>query len=610
MNALARLKGLLWTLAVFGVVAIVARLAGGLGAVTDLSDAMPWGMWKILNMVAGVALATGGFVLAATVYVFGFKKYQPVVKPAVVIAMLGYGSSCFALFLDIGLPHRIWMPIFFWNGHSFLFEIAWCVMLYFTVTLLEVSPMVLETYRFGRVAHWLHKVSLPVVIAGITFSTLHHTSLGSLFLAMPARLNPLWFTPALPVLFFLSAIGGGIMTVVLVSIGYSHFYRRSVDTRVLLGLARGSAVILCIYLIVKLVDLAVRGQLGLLVSGQWESGFFWAELLLGALIPIGLVAFAHKRNSLPILVAAAALAVVGLVLNRLNVGITGLVRKADVSYFPSLAEVSLSLGLFAMAGLAFLFMVENFPVFEGTPARQWVGPIDEAEFRGGPGRSWTCHGTMIGPARVMLVITLAFPLAVGLFARDALHGIPLVKEPVHVPLGMDAARTVLEIDGNRNGIGVLFKHQLHQEKWGGKDSCRKCHHLDLPGNASPSCSLCHTDIRQPTSIFNHELHVAVLRDKWSCMKCHAEGQPKTLASSKACCECHAQDMRMEPPPAGPRDFHARGYLDAMHGLCIPCHAEQDNKTGKLKTAQCAFCHQEHRAPRALAQQRTNGREQP
>ena len=609
MSALLRLKGLLWIVAVFGVVAIVARLAGGLGAVTDLSDAMPWGMWKILNMVAGVALATGGFVLAATVYIFGLKKYQPVVKPAVVIAMLGYGSSCFALFLDIGLPHRIWMPIFFWNDHSFLFEIAWCVMLYFTVTILEVSPMVLETYRFGRVARWLHKVSLPIVIAGITFSTLHHTSLGSLFLAMPARLNPLWFTPALPVLFFLSAIGAGIMTVVLVSIGYSYFYRRPADTGVLTGLARGSAVILAIYLVVKLVDLALRGQLGLLVSGQWESGFFWAELLLGALIPIGLVAFAHKRNSLPGLVAAASFAVVGLVLNRLNVGITGLIRMSDVSYFPSLAEISLSLGLFAMAGLVFFFMVENFPVFEGTPARQWVGQIDEAESRAEPGRSWACHSIMIGPARITLVIALAFPLAVGLFARDALHGIHLAKETVHVPLGIDGARTVLEIDGNRNGTGVLFKHQLHQEEWGGKDSCRNCHHLDLPGNASPSCSLCHTDMRQPASIFNHELHVAELNGKWSCMKCHAAEQTKTQASSKACYECHEQDMRMEPPPTGPNGFHARGYMGAMHGLCIPCHAEQDNKTGKLKTAECAFCHREHRAPEAPAQQRTTGREQ-
>ena len=132
------LKDLLWILVFCGTLAIVFRLWFGLGATTNLSDAVPWGLWKILNMVAGVALATGGFTVGFLVYVLRLEQFRPLVKPAITLAFLGYGSSVFALLLDIGLPHRIWHPIVMWNEHSFLFEVAWCVMLYTTVlTLLQ-----------------------------------------------------------------------------------------------------------------------------------------------------------------------------------------------------------------------------------------------------------------------------------------------------------------------------------------------------------------------------------------------------------------------------------------------------------------------------------------
>jgi Ni/Fe-hydrogenase subunit HybB-like protein len=282
MTALARLKELLWVLAVVGAVAIVARLLGGLGATTDLSDTMPWGMWKIMNMVAGVAVATGGFALAATVYVFKLSRFRPVLKAAVVIAFLGYGSSCFALVMDIGLPHAFYKPIIHWNPHSFLFEVAWCVMLYFSVTAFEVAPTILEKHGLGKLASLLHRVTLPVVILGITLSSLHHTSLGSLFLVTPVRLHTLWFTSWLPWLFIVSAVGSGIFMVVLVTLAYGRLYRRPVDVPMLGTLGGAGAVILALYLTAKGVDLGIRGEAAVLLSGQWEVGFFVAELVLGA----------------------------------------------------------------------------------------------------------------------------------------------------------------------------------------------------------------------------------------------------------------------------------------------------------------------------------------
>ena len=604
MRKLAGLKEFLWIVAAFGAVAIVARLVGGLGAATDLSDAVPWGMWKILNMVAGVALATGGFALAATVYIFGLKRYQPVLKPAILIACLGYGCSCFALFLDIGLPHAIWKPIVFWNPHSFLFEVAWCVMLYFSVTILEVTPTVLEKYGFQKVVSLFHTVTIPLVIIGITLSTLHHTSLGSLFLVAPARLHPLWFTSWIPVLFILSAVGAGIQMVILVALGYSYFYQRPRDIAMLAGLAKGSAVVLGLYFIVKLADLAVRGQLGALLSGQWETGFFFVELLLSVIVPVAIIAVPRARHTALGLAFASGAAVLGLALNRLNVGITGFLRTADVSYFPTFAEICVSLGVVAMAGLVFLYMIETFRVFEHAPARDPASASTAAGEYDPLGRAWA-FGLMTDRARASLFVAVAVSVAAGLFAGDALEGIALDRDPVGPPLALDDARQILNIDGNRNGDAVTFQHEEHKRRLGDEQSCRQCHHLDVPGDKSSSCHLCHTDMRNALSIFDHELHVAEHGDKWSCVECHNPAQPKNLEHSKDCYECHKDDMNMEPPATGRFNLMADSYMDAMHGRCIACHKQKGPASGHPEMADCAWCHTGNGADQKEANENDN-----
>ena len=191
----------------------------------------------------------------------------------------------FRAVLDIGLPYRIWHPIVMWNPHSFLFEVAWCVMLYFTVTIVELSPTVLERFGCERVAHLLHRAAFWIVTVGITLSSLHHTSLGSLFLVTPQqRLHPLWYTPRLPVHFILSAMGAGLMVVVLAKLLHSHWYvaeavfgagpgaaarwpwRRGPDAPcvgrdfpMVRKLASIAAGILAVYLSVKVVDLLATG---------------------------------------------------------------------------------------------------------------------------------------------------------------------------------------------------------------------------------------------------------------------------------------------------------------------------------------------------------------
>jgi len=579
------LKEILWVIAAFGAVAIVARLFGGLGTVTDLSDAMPWGLWKILNMVAGVALATCGFTLAAIVYVLGRKQYKPLLKPAILVACLGYGASCFALFLDIGLPHAIWKPMVYWNHHSFLFEVAWCVMIYFSVTLLESAPVVLENSRLRWIVGLIHKVTIPLVIVGITLSTLHHTSLGSLFLTMPARLHPLWFTNWVPVLFFLSAVGAGLQTLILVALGYRWLYGREVKLALLGGLAKGSAVVLALYLVLKLADLALRGQLHLLISGEWESGFFAAELLLGAIIPVAIIAVPSARQSVSGLTAAALCAVSGLVLNRLDVGIMGLLRTADVTYFPTFAEICLSVGIMAMAGLVFVYLVEYFPVFEERPARDLVPADASAAELAALGRGWM-FPLVTARARASFLFVLAVSLAMGLFAGNALQGIDHTRAPVEPPLGLDETRRVLLLDGNRNMHAVAFDHRAHRDRLKNKD-CKLCHHMDLPNDKSSSCYRCHRDMREPTSIFSHDRHVNRLGDKWSCTECHDNGQPKRAGHTMACRGCHEKDMGLTEAEFR---FMAPGYADAMHGSCVPCHEREAEQKGTRPLAECACCH--------------------
>ena len=192
---LITLKTVLWTFAGALAALTFARFWHGLGATTNLSDATPWGLWIALDVMAGVALAAGGFVLAGTVYIFGLEKYRPLVRPAILTAFLGYVAVAVGLIYDLGLPWHIWHPMVYWQHHSVLFEVAMCVMTYLAVLALEFSPVVLEHPSFERpvfrvMLRLLKMFTIPLVIAGIILSTLHQSSLGSLFLIVPHRLHP------------------------------------------------------------------------------------------------------------------------------------------------------------------------------------------------------------------------------------------------------------------------------------------------------------------------------------------------------------------------------------------------------------------------------------
>ncbi|RMF76986.1 MAG: Ni/Fe-hydrogenase cytochrome b subunit, partial [Acidobacteria bacterium] len=268
-------RGVLWAIVGLAAAVTVVRFTRGLGTTTALSDTTPWGLWVGFDVMGGVALAAGGFVVAAIVHIFHRERYRRAARPAILTAMLGYAAVVVGLLYDLGLPWNIWHPVVFWNPRSPLFEVAWCVMLYLTVLILEFLPVALERTRFQRLYRGMLRLQLPLIVIGIALSTLHQSSLGTLLLIMPFRLHGLWYTSLLPEIFFVSAICLGLVMVILESAVTAWMYRRRPETDLAAGLARFAAWGLAFYLVLRIGDLARQNKLALMVEGSFESRLFW-----------------------------------------------------------------------------------------------------------------------------------------------------------------------------------------------------------------------------------------------------------------------------------------------------------------------------------------------
>ena len=603
----------------------VARFTHGLGATTNLSDATPWGLWIGFDVMAGVALAAGGFVLAATVYIFGLEKYRPFVRPAILTAFLGYIAVAIGLLYDLGLPWHIWHPMVHWQHHSVLFEVAMCVMCYLTVLGLEFAPVALEHPLFDRplfrrILASLKKVTLPLVIAGIILSTLHQSSLGSLFLIAPHRLHPLWYSPIIYVLFFVSAVGLGLMMVALESLLSAYFLGHAVRTDLLSGLGRAAAFVLGGYAVLRVGDLAVRGVLGS-VDGSWQSVLFVFELSVCAVIPAILLSIPRVRGSVGGLAVCSGLTVFGMVLNRIDVCIVAFARPADAPYFPTWMEPAVSLGIVSAAALAFIFFVERLRVYAHSPDDVEVSPAkpshDPSTLNG------LLPSSLAAPRRYSLAFVVAASVTVGLLPQRAVLGVRPRRTPVvgaRTVEGLSLARgdgpgrvlqfhdsaqgaasgarraLLLTIDGNRDGRLVLFDHADHDRRLGGEDSCAKCHHLSMPLDRASSCHECHRDMYEPTSTFSHASHVRATEGNDGCVRCHdGTGAVKTFETATACVECHAGMVASGSTIDAPKDRwnEAIGYMDAMHGLCIPCHertAADEAGDFPASLGECRTCH--------------------
>lgn len=344
-----------------GLYATLVRFGKGLGAATNLTDAFPWGIWIGFDVLVGVGLAAGGFVIAATVHIFDLKKYESISRPVILTAFLGYLLVIIAILFDLGRPYRIWHPLVMWNPHSVMFEVGWCVMLYTTVLALEFSPVVFEKFNMKVSLRVVRSIYIPIVIAGVLLSTLHQSSLGTLYVIVPDKLYGLWYSPFLPIFFFISAIAGGLaMTIFESFLSYRAFGKR-LEKDILTGIARVIVVVLAVYLVFKFQDLSRRGNLGLAFLFNRESVLFWGEMGLGVILPMVLLMLSRVRERDSGLFFSALLVILGFIIGRLNVSITGMLNSS--TYVPKWSELAITAAIVALGFTIFAYAVKYFPVY-------------------------------------------------------------------------------------------------------------------------------------------------------------------------------------------------------------------------------------------------------
>jgi Ni/Fe-hydrogenase subunit HybB-like protein len=360
---------------ILGLIVTVLRFSGGLGAVTNLSDYNPWGIWIGFDLLVGVALAAGGFVTSAAVYIFGMKKYHSAVRPAILTGFLGYILVVIALNYDVGRPWRLPYPFIIQQGTtSLLFEVAACVGLYLTVLFIEFSPAAMEWLGLKRARNLVVRLTLLLTIFGVVLSTLHQSSLGALFLIAPAKLHPLWYSPYLPVFFFVSAIIAGLSMVIFESTLSHHYFAHKMDEAhlkekdtVALGFGKAASLVLAGYFITKVIGISEGNNWHLLATpyGLW----FLVELLGFVALPCFLYAVGVRDKNLKLIKWTAAWTVLGIIVNRLNISVVAFNWHLPSSerYYPHWMEIVISVFLVTVGIIVFRFVVTRMPILYTHP---------------------------------------------------------------------------------------------------------------------------------------------------------------------------------------------------------------------------------------------------
>lgn len=356
---------MVWTLGALGMGVAVYRWIVGLGATTNLSDGRPWGLWISFDMMSGIGLAAGAFTVAAVVYIFNLKKFYPIVRPTILTGFISYILAGLTLLVDLSQPQRIWHLIIYWNIHSPLFEIGWCVMLYLTVLALEFSPVVFEALHWSVPLKIIRAITIPLIIAGITLSTLHQSTLGTMLVILPDKIHPLFYSRLFPLYYYLTAIAAGIAMTVFESYHSSRTYGYKFEIKMLSSLVKAIPWVLGIYFVIRTGELLITGKYIYLLQGGLPAVMYILEMIIGVLIPIFFFSDSHNRNDIHGLTWAATFTMAGLIINRMN---NALIFMSGSFYLPSWEEVAVSVGLTCLGLIIFDAAVRFLPMFpEPTP---------------------------------------------------------------------------------------------------------------------------------------------------------------------------------------------------------------------------------------------------
>ncbi len=360
-------KFTLFRLALIGFTALALlamgyRLVMGLEAVTNLNDAWPWGLWKAVAVFGAIALAGGGFGTAFLVHVLHIKALQPVARTTLAVSLIGYCLGLGGLFLEIGRWFNFWPPFYSWGHTSPMFETFLCISTYTVVQCFEFAEIVTE--KIFRSFHWIFVKILPLmIIVGVMLPTMHQSTLGTLYLLAEGKLSPLWWSPIIYVFFLLSSLYVGPATVAVISVlnDWCLGYRIPVAPMKLLARIGGSLML--VYLVLRIWDLAHRGQMGAALDFSPLSLLLIAEIGLGLIIPLAIV-FSPLANNRFWLVVYGILGSFGVFFNRANTVIAGMWENAGVPYFPSPLECLIVSGLVTGALVGYIFLCENFDILK------------------------------------------------------------------------------------------------------------------------------------------------------------------------------------------------------------------------------------------------------
>jgi len=354
-------------LALVGVILMLYRYLFGLGAVTNLSDGYPWGLWITYDVLVGTALGCGGYAMALLVYIFNRWEYHPLVRSAVLTSVFGYTLASLAIFLDIGRywnGYHLFLP-WYVNFNSVLVEVALCIAAYVAILWIELAPTVLEGHHQNPKAREAREGLerwLPVIVAlGILLPTMHQSSLGTLMIIAGHKLSPLWQTGLLPLFFLLSAITMGFAVTIFESVLSSLAFKRPFETPMIAKVGGVMAWIIGVYLVIRLLDLLVRGQMGLIFQGNLQSFMFILENLC-YLVAFILMAQPASRDQVRWLFVASTAMLLAGSLYRFNAFLVGFNPGPGWSYFPALPEIFITLGIIALELLGYLYFVKRYPV--------------------------------------------------------------------------------------------------------------------------------------------------------------------------------------------------------------------------------------------------------
>ncbi|MBE7421704.1 MAG: Ni/Fe-hydrogenase cytochrome b subunit [Zoogloeaceae bacterium] len=360
---------LLGVLAAIAGVILVYRFFYGLGAVTNLNDGYPWGIWIAYDVVVGSAFACGGYSMALLVYIFNKGQYHPLVRPALLASLFGYTLAGVSVIFDLGRWWNFWH--IFWPGYaqvnSVMFEVAVCISAYIVVMWIEFAPAFLEKWGMKDAKRKLNKLLFFFIALGVLLPSMHQSSLGSLLVIFGQQIHPLWQSGMLlPVTYLLTAILLGFAVVIFEATLSSTGFKRQLETPVLTPLAKIMYWTLAAYVVLRVIDVVMRGALGTAFAATWQAFWFWVEMAC-FIVPLATLASENARRRASCLFVGAVLLMLGGFLLRINGFLVGYMTGEGWSYFPSLAELMVTIGLIAFEILAYIVIVRNYPVL---PAAQ------------------------------------------------------------------------------------------------------------------------------------------------------------------------------------------------------------------------------------------------